>query len=389
MNKEQEIMLSCLRAYYNQSAPEEFDGFEPERLYLEARSHNLSATIFAIMKNNPTLQSSKSAYKAFEDDFFDCIFRYDAQKAVIDEIHTLLSDNGIKHIFFKGSEIKEYYPTPELRVMGDIDILIEKENRKKVLELMKGAGFDAKNTNGPVYDYEKGGVLVEMHSRLVNGKVGSKSAQDYFCDAFDHVEFDGFLGHFEPTYYTAYLITHIAHHFWFYGAGVKMIFDLAIVMRHFNVNADDVQKLLDEIELGDFSKNIFTVCNKWFGAGKAYGCDTKKTERFLLDNGAFGNVNRDPAVIARRKALEEGDESAFMAKLHLAFPPYGKMKELPYIKFMEGRPYLLPIGWIYRIIYNLKNRTEYTKSATESLSDRKTLKCAQDEIKYFEEIGLI
>ena len=94
-------------------------------------------------------------------------------------------------------------------------------------------------------------------------------------------------------------------------------------------------------------------------------------------------------LFANIETNEEGKKNAFAARLSLAFPPYSKMKELPYIKFMEGRPYLLPLGWIYRIIYNLKNRKEYTKSANKNLSDRETLKCAQDEINYFEEIGLI
>ena len=389
MNKEQKILLQCLNAFYNKRDCNIDCDFDADELYKEARSHNLSAIIYSMLKNNALLKGNAKAYKAFENDFYDCIVRYDKQKAVINEIDSLLSKNGIKHIFFKGSEIREYYPVPEFRVMGDIDILIEKESRARVLDLLRGSGYEAKNTNGAVYDYVKDGVLIEMHTRLVNGKVGSKNAEDYFTDAIDHAEFSGYAGHFEPNYYTAYLITHIAHHFWFYGAGIKMILDLAIVIRKFKINTDGVIKILSEFGLDGFGKNIFTVCFKWFGAGKDYDCDTDRTEKFLLDNGAFGNINRDPSVIVRRKALEEGKESPFAARLSLAFPPYSKMKELPYIKFMEGRPYLLPLGWIYRIIYNLKNRKEYTKSASKTLSDRETLKCAQDEINYFEEIGLI
>lgn len=389
MNREQKLMLSCLRAYFNQEKTDEIDEFNAEALYKVARAHNLSGIVFSVLKDNPTLRACEKAYKAFEDDFYDNIVRYDTQRAVADEIDGILCKNGIRHIFFKGCEIREYYPVRELRVMGDIDILIEKDKRQQVLKLLTDAGFFAKNINGPVYDYIKGDVLVEMHSRLVNGKVGSKNAQEYFSDAINHAEFNGCVGHFEPVYYTAYLITHIAHHFWFYGAGVKMILDLAVVIRHFNVDSDRVLDMLEETGLDEFAKTIFTVCFNWFGAGKSYDSDTKKTEEFLLDNGAFGNINRDPSVIVRRKALEEGKKNAFSAKLSLAFPPYSKMKELPYIKFMEGRPYLLPIGWIYRIIYNFKNRKDFTKNATETLSDKKTLECAMDEINYFEEIGLI
>lgn len=389
MNKEQKILLQCLNGFYNKKDCNIDCDFDADALYAEARSHNLSAITYSMLRNNAVLKNNANAYEAFENDFYDCIVRYDKQKAVINEIDSLLSENGIKHIFFKGSEIREYYPVPEFRVMGDIDLLIKKEDRQTVLSLLCNAGYEAKNTNGAVYDYVKNGVLIEMHTKLINGKVGSKSAEGYFSDAIDHAEFDGYAGHFEANYYCAYLITHIAHHFWFYGAGIKMILDLAVVIKRFRINTDEVIKILSEFGLDEFGKNIFTVCFKWFGAGKNYNCDTDKTEKFLLDNGAFGNINRDPSVIVRRKALEEGKKNALAARLSLAFPPYSKMKELPYIKFMEGRPYLLPLGWIYRIIYNLKNRKEYTKSANKNLSDRETLKCAQDEINYFEEIGLI
>ena len=78
-----------------------------------------------------------------------------------------------------------------------------------------------------------------------------------------------------------------------------------------------------------------------------------------------------------------------MTKLTLLFPSYKKMKNIPYVKFIDGRPYLLPFGWVYRIIYNLKNKKDFIKEATSNLDGDETRQEAEKEIYYFEEIGLL
>ena len=45
-------------------------------------------------------------------------------------------------------------------------------------------------------------------------------------------------------------------------------------------------------------------------------------------------------------------------------------------------------AWIYRIIYNFKNRKEFTLNAVNSLDDENTQALAQKELELFKEIGL-
>ena len=59
------------------------------------------------------------------------------------------------------------------------------------------------------------------------------------------------------------------------------------------------------------------------------------------------------------------------------------------MRFIQGRPYLLVLGWIYRIYYNLRYRKSFVAQATSSLSDGETLRQAEDELQYFKEIGLL
>lgn len=386
-----DYLIAVLRAYLNNEKIALDDSIDYFKLFEIARNNNLSAIVFSVIKQSSNRNIvPKDAYSVMEDSFFDSVFRYEAQKQAITDLSTILSDAKVKHIFFKGAEIKEYYPIPEVRAMGDIDVLIHQENRDKVKDLLISKGYNAVNTNGPVYDYDINGVRIEMHTKIISGKVGNADAENGFLDAINNAKFDEFCGILESSYHYAYLLTHIAHHFWFYGAGAKLILDLAVMHKHYDIDIDAVIAKMDSIGLGDFSKIIMTICYKWFGVGFDFNVDTASTEDFILSYGAFGNANRNRAAVIQRKELEGGKKnSPFLTRLRLLFPSYQKMKNIPYISFIEGRPYLTPIAWIYRIFYNLKHRRDFVKNATSAIGDEKTNELAQNELKYFEEIGLL
>lgn len=386
-----DYLITVLSAYLYKEKIVLDDSIDYAELLEIAKNHNLLAIVFSVIKQADNRNIvPQSIYKVMEDSFFDSIFRYEAQKIGINALTTTLSNAGIYHTLFKGAVIREHYPVPEVRAMGDIDVLIKPEDRDTVKKLLCDNGYDAINTNGPVYDYKKDDILIEMHTKIISGKVGNADAENGFLDAMDHCEFDRYTGVLEPSYHFAYLITHMAHHFWFYGAGAKLVLDLAVMLKTYDIDIKYVEEKMDSIGLLTFTKTILTLCHKWFGVGQAYDIDVKNTEDFLLSYGAFGNANRDKAVVIQRKELEEGKRnSATMTRLRLLFPSYEKMKNIPYISFIEGRPWLTPYAWGYRLFYNLKHKKEFVKSATASIGSKETSESAQSELIYFEEIGLL
>jgi hypothetical protein len=391
MKEEKEYLIRLCSDYLNNKAQALEESIDYSMLFELSNAHNLSGSVFCVIKNSPNKEIiDEEVFKRFEDDFYNAVFRYSLQGSVAQEISNILSENKIKHVFFKGIQLREYYPVPQSRVMGDIDILISPESRERAKEVLIENGYELVNSNGPVWDYNKNGVTIEVHTKIISGKVGNSNAEEYFLNAIEHAEFEGCLGKLENNYHFAYLLTHIAHHFWFYGAGIKLILDLAAFIKTEKIDLNAVLEMMEEIGLEDFSKVILTVCNKWFGVGKSYSCDTKTTEEFLSSFGAFGNLNRNKAAVVERKELEEGKKtSRFMTRLRLLFPPYSKLKDIPYISFIEGRPYLTPLAWIYRIFYNLKNRRAFIKKATGGVGSDETNNLAQKELEYFEEIGLL
>lgn len=390
MNKEEKLLISTLKAYLNGESVKFPSDADYAGFFRLAKSHNLSAVVFSVMKNSECSAVPKEIFKAFENSFYDVIMCYGNQTNVINELSKCLSDNKVRHIFFKGAEIRDYFPVPEVRAMGDIDVLIPQDERDRVKKILCSNGFELVHSNGPVYNYSKNGTVIEMHSKIINGKVGSSNAENCFLDAMEHGCFDGYRGYLNHEYHFAYLLTHIAHHFWFFGAGVKLILDLAVMLKVFDLDLDAVLCKMEEIELADFSKIILSICFKWFGYGKEYVQDTASTESFLLSFGAFGNANRNKAAVIARKEMEEGKApNGVFTRLRLLFPSYKKIKDIPYMKFMEGRPYLLIFGWIYRLFYNLKYRRSFVRDVNIGINSDETKTEAQNEMKYFKEIGLL
>ena len=391
MNKTQDYLIELLNAYLKSEAISLNEEINYNTLFELSHAHNLSAIIFCVLNTatNKEIVDAKTL-RSFEEDFLESVVRYDYQKAQISEIEYVFTKEHIQYVFFKGAALKELYPVPQARIMSDIDVLIHGKDRVMVRKFLSKYGFVLLTKNGPVNTFRKDKLLVEVHNRLVSGKVGSSSAEELFSDAISHAEFNGMRGEFDASYHFAYLITHIAHHFWFNGAGVRHILDLAVMLKAHKIDLDAVLELLARAELKDFAKNIISVCHNWFGEGVLYNENTEKIEEFIFSYGVFGSEGRNKAAVVTRKDMESGKKGGAVAtRFRLLFPSYEQVKNIPYIPFIEGRPYLLPAAWVYRFFYNMKNRRAFIEGSTKDIGKDVTKKEAERELELFEEIGLL
>lgn len=382
MDKEEKLLLNICQCYFDGTAPNISDDIDWKRFCTLAKNHNLIGICHCVFNSNQQTVPDK-IQSVFLDKFYDLIYLCERQTLAIDDIKACFEREQIPFILFKGAVLRDIYPVKESRAMGDIDLLVKEQDRDRAKKALGTIGFICHAPNGAVREYKRDNVNLEVHSRLF-----VEFGENAFCDAFENASFRGFEGRLDDNYHTAYLIAHIAHHFKFYGAGVKMILDLAFMLKNCKTDADSVLSILRPLNLDTFAKEIFSVTFHWFKVGKEYNKSTAKTEEYLLKCGAFGSLNQNTGAVIARRDMEQGKSSTpFATRLRLAFPSYSRMKNIPYIKFIEGRPWLTPYAWCYRFIYNFKNRKEFTKNTLKSIDDTSS-RIADEELKYFEEIGL-
>lgn len=386
MTREEKFLIEVCKAYINNADINISDHLDYKEFFRIAKHHNLLGICYCVINTSKSKSSIPENFlSALKEKFFDSIYIFECQKACAQEVKDMLTSSQTRHILFKGIMLREMYPVPESRTMGDIDILIDLRNRDAVKKALINAGFDCTEQNGPIYNYRKNGVLLEVHTQII-----SEFGDNAFTDAFDNAVFDGCTGVLNDDYHMAYLIAHTAHHFKFYGAGIRHVLDLAVIQKNKTINLNNVLGILKPIGLDTFAKVILSVCFDWFGTGKKFIENTEKTQQYLCRCGVFGSMQENIGAIVTRKEMENHSAaSSFFVKLRLAFPSYEKLKNINYIKFIDGRPYLTPYAWIYRFFYNIKNRKSFIAKTINEIDDENTQELARRELAYFKEIGLL
>ena len=76
--------------------------------------------------------------------YFKYMVRSEKQMTDLQRVLDAFDKHGIDYLPLKGSHLKSLYPKPELRLMGDADILIRMDQYDKIIPLMEKLGFREK-----------------------------------------------------------------------------------------------------------------------------------------------------------------------------------------------------------------------------------------------------
>ena len=130
-----------------------------------------------------------------KNELVDCYYQTIAvnfNKAnMFEAISQKLSESEIPHMPVKGWYIRSLYPVAELRTFGDIDILINKQDRQKVDEIFTENGYSIKDNWEPTYSYDKGALRCEVHTELMDSDMGKgEQVISYFSDALKTAQID-------------------------------------------------------------------------------------------------------------------------------------------------------------------------------------------------------
>lgn len=295
---------------------------------------------------------------------------------MFDLISQKLSENKIPHMPVKGWYVRTLYPVPELRTFGDIDILINKQDRQKTNEIFIENGYSLKDNWEPTYSYDKGALRCEVHTELMDSDIGKGDRViSYFSDALKTAQND--IGErFSPQkdLHLMYLFCHLAKHLYNGGAGIRMYMDIALFVKEYS-DTLDLEKIYEDfkvLHLDRFFKTVLFACSEWFKIDLPFeindadpvSLDSLKKYTFEAD--LFGKA-RDKSVISLRNDESGSKESVVKDTL---FPNAKKIEER--YKFIKGRKYLLPVAWVARGFVNLKEipqKLKYIKKVSDADMD--------------------
>ena len=319
-------------------------------------------------------------------------------------VHSLLSGNGIDYVAFKGVASAKYYPDPILRTMGDTDILINRQDIKKVDLLLKNIGYtttdDIEKEKGHVAYGKKEGNRVsrlEVHFTLGGIPEGKKEIfEKYLSDLIStSVSLNtpcGVCRVPDKFHHGLILLLHTATHLINEGVGLRHLCDWAVFVNTVSDKemTETFQKPLKELGLFEFARYLTAVSVEFLGAEpKNFVGEVDKgyLEDLISDILAGGNFGtKDADRYTQIKYISNRNDRTIDNKNPVSQVFFTlKEKTKRNVKFVEKHPLLLPFGMVYTLFnYLFLVVTKKRKGdSLKTLSDAKHRKDIYSEFKLF------
>ena len=276
-----------------------------------------------------------------------------------------LEAEGITVLVLKGGGTAAYYPVPELRKSGDIDLLVAKqEELEKACSVLEKHGFfktEEQTANHHIVFESKDGVELELHMMLAEPFDNLKMNQyleKLKLEYNQHICRRDIIGSMLPipedAYHAYYLLLHMLQHFLRSGFGLKLLCDWVVFWNH---NIDAAQKrlykhMLVQSGLEGFSSMITGLCVEYLGLQKEKvqdllmdTYDPEKLQDFMAEilvAEEFGKSDKDRMVVMRGDSpLDYARE--FHHQMHLNYPKESRL------------PILWPVLWVKTLYVFLQN----------------------------------
>ena len=172
--------------------------------------------------------------------------RSERQMRAVGELRAAFDSAGIEYLFFKGVVLKARYPAPEMRIMGDADVLIRTAQYPAVDGILRELGYELRE-----WQYVSHDLILEPHKLLVDPE--DKGDLAVFGDGWALTEPDG-EGRpcLSPRAEFAHLVSHLAKHFRTGGVGLRQMIDLWLLRDA----GESAGELLGRLGLTEFYENI-------------------------------------------------------------------------------------------------------------------------------------
>lgn len=274
------------------------------------------------------------------------------QLSKLQELFRLLDAHQIDYLPLKGVTMKQRYPKPELRQMGDADILIRTEQYDAIRNIMPSLGFVFEFETDHEYVWNSTFLQVEFHKHLI--PTVNKDLYPFFGSGWKlarHVS--GCRYAMTPEDEFLFLFTHYVKHYREGGIGIKHLPDLWLFLRQYpELDLEYVNSRIAQLHLSEFWNNTQMLLSVWFD-----GCPaTEKTDfmtEFIFSSGSFGSeLSR---ILARATRAEQQSNIRISGKLDYIF-----RRAFPPCRVLAGKytilkkcPWMLPVVWLYRPFYKV------------------------------------
>ena len=363
MTRDQQFFLDTLADYLWERKTNPPEGLDWKQVVTYARSHQVEGIFWKQCKDyllsNPQLEEIKGL---LETASAKTLFFYANNRQAFNEITAEFKKERVRFFFIKGMDVATLYSVPAYRTMGDMDIVMPFSDRERSHDILTRLGYMC-GEGERVKVYRRGQTNLEIHDQLVNSEnIEAQVRRAYFNDYWKYVRENNGIGVLDWSFHFLFLIEHTKQHFSANGVGFRQFMDIAVTAKNQKgLNWSWIEQELRRIDLWEFASTAFAFCNKWWGVDVPLGLKNLdenfyyESTEFVFKNGVFGFDNENSSIHLVEKQMRVASLPKFLQIVRVVITKvcisYSAAVMLPYLSFVNGKKYLLPFAWIYRVFY--------------------------------------
>ena len=351
MNHQQRAIVALMKSALTRQSQTLPEGFALEDALELIKKHHMTNLIYdgAALCGIPTQDTAMQQLFRL---YLQHLLKSEGQQRAIARIREAFLQENIDFLLLKGCRMKPMYPKPELRYMGDADILIRTEQYDRIRPVMERLGFTEKSETDHELPWLSKDLFVELHKCLI--PTYNTDLYAYYGDGWKlAVPGEGSEYFMKPEDEWIYLFTHFAKHYRDGGVGCRYVADLWLWRRAYpNMDETYIRGVMETMRMERFYDNILLLLDYWFGDGAGNETLEIITE-FIFSSGSWGvdeiKVLSRAVRDARHSAL--GFSGRLLYLWQTTFPKVTILQDKYTV--LKKHPWLLPLVWIYRPFYKV------------------------------------
>lgn len=346
MNMTQQAIVTLLRSALTGEKLPLPEGLDWAEVYKKIGRQSV-ATLAYQGAVNCGLSAGEPVMQRLFEYYYRALLRSERQMQAAEQIFEAFEANQIPFMPVKGCNMKKLYPKPELRPMGDADILIHPEDHQRIIPVMESLGFRNRIENDHVFEWDSDSLHVELHKCLV--PITDEDYFSYYGTGWQlAVKGEGYRHDLSVEDAYLFMFTHFARHYRGSGIGCRHVVDLYIYRRAYpQMDSVYIQRELRKLRLVEFHGNMLRLLEVWF-EGRAEDAVTALATAFIFSGGSWGSL--EAAVLSGevRAAQKTGAirKTGVKAVLRAFFPPREQMTYR--YEAVRRNGWLLPVFWVVR-----------------------------------------
>ena len=325
--------------------PEGFVLADPAQMYMLSKRQDLAHFVGYYIDRKRIVLEDAEARKNFRNQYLQAARRVMILENEIRNIKAVFEEAGIDFLPLKGAILRGLYPAPWMRVSGDIDILVRRDELAKAEQVLVDKLCYTVTREGAHHDHVNApsGFHVDLHFQLPEREEPAKPLLDGVWDRCVKAAGKDHEYRMDDDMFYLFHVFHAAAHFQMGGCGVRTVLDTWLLNHRLEADKAKRRDLLRQAGLLKFAEALETVAEVWFSGAEDDGY--RDVEEYIFTGGLFGGAQRIAAAQARH-----GDRATYL--LRRAFPPVSVMRYVGY-PVVAKWPVLLPACWVHRLVRGL------------------------------------